>query len=42
MFDAGESRAGAVLGEFIVLKEDVAKVVGVALVNIFDAEVIEN
>ena len=38
----GESGAGPVLGEFIVLKEDVAKVVGVAFANIFDAEVIDN
>ena len=40
--DAGESGAGPVLGEFIVLEEDVAKVVGVAFANIFDAEVIDD
>ena len=41
-FDAGELGAGPVLGEFIVLKEDVAKVVGVAFANIFDAKVIDD
>ena len=40
--NVGESGAGPVLGEFIVLEEDVAKVVGVAFANIFDAEVIDN
>ena len=40
--DAGESRSGPVLGEFIVIKEDVAQVVGVAFANIFYAEVIDN
>ena len=40
--NAGESGAGPVLGEFIVLEEDVAKVVGVAFANIFDAEVIDD
>ena len=40
--NSGESGAGPVLGEFIVLEEDVAKVVGVAFANIFDAEVIDN
>ena len=35
--DSGESGAGPVLGEFIVLEEDVAKVVGVAFSDIFDA-----
>ena len=40
--DAGKSGAGPVLGEFIVIKEDVAKVVGVAFANIFDAEVIND
>ena len=38
--DAGESGSGPVLGEFIVLNEDFAKVVGVAFANVFDAEVI--
>ena len=40
--DAGESGAGPVLGEFIVLEEDVAKVVGMKFANIFDAEVIDD
>ena len=40
--DAGESGAGPVLGEFIVFEEDVAKVVGVAFVNVFDAKVIDD
>ena len=40
--DAGESGSGPVLGEFIVLEEYVAKVVGVAFSNIFNAEVINN
>ena len=38
--NVGKSGSGPVLGEFIVLEEDVAKVVGVAFANIFDAEVI--
>ena len=33
---------GPVLVEFIVLEEDVVKVVGVAFANVFDAEVIDN
>ena len=41
-FDAGKIGAGPVLGEFIVLEEDVARVVGVAFANIFDAEVIND
>ena len=41
-FDAGKSGAGTGLGEFIVLEENVAKVVGVAFANIFDAEVIND
>ena len=40
--DAGESGAGPVMGEFIVLEEDVAKVISVALANVFDAKVIDN
>ena len=40
--DAGKLGAGPVLGEFIVLKEYVAKVVGMAFANIFDAKVIDN
>ena len=40
--DAGESGAGPALGEFIVLEEDVAKVVGVAFFGVPDAEVIDN
>ena len=40
--NSGESGAGPVLGEFIVLEEDVAKVVGVAFANVFDTEVIND
>ena len=40
--DTRESGARPVLGEFILLEEDVAKVVGMAFANIFDAKVIEN
>ena len=40
--DACESGAVPVLGEFIVLEEDVVKVVGVAFAKIFDAEVIDD
>ena len=40
--DAGKSGAGPVLGDFIMLEEDVAKVVSVAFANIFNAEVIDN
>ena len=40
--DAGESGAGSVMGEFIVLEEDVAKVVGVAFSDVLDAEVIDD
>ena len=39
-FGAGELGAKPVMGEFIVLEEDVVKVVGVAFANIFGAEVI--
>ena len=38
--DTGESGVGPVLGDFIVLKEDIAKVVGVAFPNLLDVEVI--
>ena len=38
---AGESGAGPVLGEFIVLEKDVEKVVGMVFANIFDAKVID-
>ena len=40
--DAGESGAGPVLGDFIMLEEDVAKVIGVAFVDVFYAEVVNN
>ena len=40
--DAGKSGARPVLGEFIVLKEGVANVVGLAFANIFDAKVIDD
>ena len=38
--DDGELGAGPVLGEFILIVEDVAKVVSVAFANIFDAKFI--
>ena len=38
--DAGETGAGPVLGDIVVLKEDVVKVVGVAFANVFDAGVV--
>ena len=40
--DAGESGARLVLGEFIVLEEDVAKVVRMAFANIFYDKVIDD
>ena len=40
--DAGKSGSGPVLGDFIMLKEDVAKVIGVAFVNVFYAEVVND
>ena len=40
--DAGKLGAGTVLGDFIMLKEDVAKVIGVAFVDLFYAEVVSN
>ena len=40
--NAGESGAGPVLGDFIMLEEDVAKVIGVAFVGVFYAEVVNN
>ena len=40
--DAGKSGAGPVLGDFIMLEEDVAKVIGVAFVDVFYAEVVNN
>ena len=40
--DAGESGAGPVLGDFIMLEEDVAKVIGVAFVDIFYAKVVND
>ena len=39
---AGESGARPVLGDFIVLEDDVAKVVGAAFVDILDAEVVDD
>ena len=41
-FDAGKSEAGPVLGDFIMLEEDVAKVIGVAFVNVFYAKVFDD
>ena len=40
--DAGKSGAGPVLGESIVFEEDVAKVVGVAFVDVLYAEVVND
>ena len=40
--DAGEAGAGTVLGDFVMLEEDVAKVVGVAFVDILNAEVVND
>ena len=40
--DAGETGAGPVLGDIVVLEEDVAKVVGVAFVDVSDAKVIND
>ena len=42
VIDASESGAGPVLGDFIMLEEDVAKVIGVAFVNVFYAEVVND
>ena len=36
--DAGEAGAGPVLGDFVMLEEGVAKVVGMAFVGVFYAE----
>ena len=40
--DAGEKGAGPVLGNIVVLKEDIAKVVDVVFADVFDAEVIND
>ena len=40
--DAGEMGAGPVLGDIVVLKEDVAKVVGVAFADVFDGKVVND
>ena len=40
--DAGKSGAGTVLGDFIMLEEDVAKVIGVAFVDVFYAKVVKD
>ena len=40
--DAGESGAGPVLGDFIMLEEDVAKVVDVAFVDLLYAKVVND
>ena len=39
---AGESGAGPVLGDFIMLEEDVAKAIGVAFFGVFYAEVVDD
>ena len=40
--NAGKTGAGPVLGDIVVLKEDVAKVIGVAFADVFDAEVVDD
>ena len=40
--DASEAGAGLVLGDFVMLEEGVAQVVGVAFVDVFYAEVVKN
>ena len=40
--DAGESGAGPVLGDFIVLEEDVVKMVSVEFFDVLYAEVVED
>ena len=40
--NAGKSGAGPVLGNFIMLEEDVTKVIGVAFVNVFYAEAVND
>ena len=40
--DAGESGAGPVLGDFIMLEEGVAKLIGVAFVDVFYAKVVDD
>ena len=40
--DASKRGAGPVLNIFMVIEEDVAKVVGVAFADVFDAEVVDD
>ena len=40
--NARKTGAGPVLGDIVVLKEDVMKVVGVAFADVFDAEVVND
>ena len=40
--DAGELGAGPVLGDFIMLEEDVVKVIGVVFVDVFFAKVVDD
>ena len=40
--NTGETGAGPVLGDIVVLEEDVAKLVTVAFANVFDDEVIND
>ena len=40
--DASKTGAGLVLGDTVVLKDYVAKVVGVAFTDVFDAEVVDD
>ena len=40
--DAGKAGAGPVLGDFVMLEEGVAKVVGVVFVDVFYAKVVND
>ena len=40
--DAGEAGAGPVLGDLVILEEGVAQMVGVAFVDVFYAEVVND
>ena len=40
--DAGELGSGPVLGDFIMLEEDVAKVIGVAFVDVLYSKVVND
>ena len=40
--NAGKLGAGPILGDFLMLEEDVAKVIGVAFVDVFYAKVVDD